>query len=149
MGRRIAMVMVVALGLGALGTTTYAHDDGKGSSHPPSLAAQVHEFANVTAANANPGSNAPRSIAPCIRGMAAKTFPCKRVDMMSHLTLDDLGLSFANDIWGWTDPRTGAEYAIIGGIEETVFVDITDPKRRMWSACCLPTPPRAASSGAT
>ena len=61
--------------------------------------------------------------------MAAKTFPCDRVDMMSHLTLNDLGLRFANDIWGWTDPRTGAEYAIIGGIEGTVFVDISDPKR--------------------
>jgi choice-of-anchor B domain-containing protein len=49
--------------------------------------------------------------------------------MMSHLTLSDLGLSFANDIWGWTDPATGAEYALIGVIEGTVFVDISDPKR--------------------
>ncbi|MBA2508354.1 MAG: choice-of-anchor B family protein [Nocardioidaceae bacterium] len=129
MRRRIAIVMIMGLGLSAVGPTAYAHDDGKGNSHPPSLAAQAHEFANVNAAKSNAGSNAPKSFAPCIRGMAAKTFPCDRVDMMSHLTLNDLGLRFANDIWGWTDPRTGAEYAIIGGIEGTVFVDISDPKR--------------------
>jgi choice-of-anchor B domain-containing protein len=61
--------------------------------------------------------------------MAAKTYPCDGVDMMSHLTLDDLGMSLANDIWGWTDPETGADYALIGGIEGAVFVDISDPKR--------------------
>ncbi|MBA3308909.1 MAG: choice-of-anchor B family protein [Nocardioidaceae bacterium] len=108
---------------------SYAHDDGMGGVHPPGQAQQAHEFENVVASNANEKSNAPRSFAPCIRGMAAKTFPCDGVDMMSHLTLDDLGLSFANDIWGWTDPRTRSEYALIGGTEGTVFVDISDPKR--------------------
>ena len=90
MRRRIAIVMIMGLGLSAVGPTAYAHDDGKGNSHPPSLAAQAHEFANVNAAKSNAGSNAPKSFAPCIRGMAAKTFPCDRVDMMSHLTLNDL-----------------------------------------------------------
>jgi choice-of-anchor B domain-containing protein len=49
--------------------------------------------------------------------------------MMSHLTLGDLGLSFANDMWGWTDPETRKDYALVGGIEGTVIVDISDPKR--------------------
>ncbi|HEX6417867.1 MAG TPA: choice-of-anchor B family protein, partial [Acidimicrobiales bacterium] len=62
-------------------------------------------------------------------GMAADTYPCDRVAMMSHLTLGDLGLSFANDIWGWTDPLTKRDYALIGGSEGTVIVDISDPKR--------------------
>ena len=126
--RAIAVISAVLL-LSVLATSSYAHDAGKGRSNPPPQAAQAREFDNVVAANANQSSNAPRSHAPCIRGMAAKTFPCSGVDMMSHLTLDDLGLSFANDIWGWTDRRTGDEYALIGGIEGTVFVDISDPKR--------------------
>ncbi|MFT6633396.1 MAG: choice-of-anchor B domain-containing protein [Bacteriovoracaceae bacterium] len=32
-----------------------------------------------------------------------------------------------NDIWGWTDPSTGKEYAIMGLDSKTSFVDVTDP----------------------
>lgn len=32
-----------------------------------------------------------------------------------------------NDIWGWTDPKSGREYAIMGLDSKTSFVDITDP----------------------
>jgi choice-of-anchor B domain-containing protein len=61
--------------------------------------------------------------------MAAGTYPCDGIDMMSHLSRSDLGLSFVNDMWGWTDPQTRRDYALIGGTEGTVIVDITDPKR--------------------
>lgn len=109
--------------------TVAHHDDGKGDVRPPTVTVLAHEFDNVVAANANEDSNAPRSFAPCIRGMAADSFPCDGVDMLSHLTLGDLGLSFVNDIWGWTDPETGKDYALIGGTEGMVIVDISDPKR--------------------
>lgn len=32
-----------------------------------------------------------------------------------------------NDIWGWTDPKTSKEYAIMGLDSKTSFVDITEP----------------------
>merc|ERR1719343_1163803 len=35
--------------------------------------------------------------------------------------------SAANDIWGWVDPETGKEYAIMGVREGTVIVDVSDP----------------------
>lgn len=105
------------------------HDDGKGEINVPPLELQAHEFNNVVAASAHADSNAPRSFAPCIQGMAADTYPCDGVDMLSHLTLGDLGLSFANDIWGWTDPLTRKDYALLGGTEGTVIVDISDPRR--------------------
>lgn len=105
------------------------HDDGKGEMTPPSAEFLAKEFENVVASNANERSNAPRGFAPCIRGMAAKTFECDGIDMLSHLTLEDLGLSFGNDMWGWTDPQTRKDYALMGGIEGTVIVDISDPKR--------------------
>ena len=105
------------------------HDDGKGNVNPPPLVVQAHEFANVVAANSAASSNAPQGFAPCINGRAADTYDCDGVAMLSHLTLTDLGLSFANDIWGWTDPRTKRDYALIGGIEGTVIVDIADPRR--------------------
>jgi len=31
-----------------------------------------------------------------------------------------------NDNWGWTDPETGREYALVGRNEGTSFIDITD-----------------------
>lgn len=129
MKARIAVGMTVALVVSLASSAAFAHDDGKGDVHPPSLEEQAKEFENVVASNANDDSKAPQSFAPCVDGMAAKTYACDGVDMMSHLTLQQLGLSFANDIWGWIDPMTGREYAMIGGVEGTVFVDISDPKR--------------------
>lgn len=35
----------------------------------------------------------------------------------------------ANDNWGWTDPATGREYALVGRNDGTSFIDITDPTR--------------------
>ncbi len=32
-----------------------------------------------------------------------------------------------NDIWGWADPMTGREYALMGMTDGTAFVDVTDP----------------------
>ena len=32
-----------------------------------------------------------------------------------------------NDIWGWTDPETGAEWALLGRSNGTAFVDVSDP----------------------
>ena len=114
----------------ALMTTVLAHhDDGKGGINIPSLDILGHEFANVVGAAANEESNAPRGHAPCIRGRAADSFDCRNIDMLSHLTLGDLGFTFVNDMWGWTDPVTGKDYALVGGGEGMAAVDISDPKR--------------------
>ena len=109
--------------------TVAHHDDLKGNVQVPPLEVLAHEFHNVVAASANDDSNAPQSHAPCKKSMAADSYPCDKIDMLSHLTLGDLGLTFANDIWGWTDPVTAKDYALIGGTEGTVIVDISDPKR--------------------
>ena len=66
----------------------------------------------------------------CINGLAG-IYPCHKVDLLSHLTTTDLlaqgeGL-LINDIWGWTDPDSGNEYVIVGMVNGTSFVDISDP----------------------
>ena len=33
-----------------------------------------------------------------------------------------------NDVWGWTDPQSGDEYAIMGTTGGTGFVRVTDPR---------------------
>jgi choice-of-anchor B domain-containing protein len=66
---------------------------------------------------------------PCEDGQAGD-FPCDGVDIMSFVSMGDLGADRGirtNDIWGWEDPDTGREYAIVGLTNATSFVDVTDP----------------------
>lgn len=68
---------------------------------------------------------------PCTNGFAG-LYPCKNIDFMSLLTPDDLGAEEKNgvrinDIWGWTDTLTNKEYVILGMVNGTSFIDISDP----------------------
>jgi len=66
------------------------------------------------------------SVMQCIGGMAGP-YPCNNVDLMSFLPLSTIGGGNGSSLWGWTDPDTGREYAIMGRTTGTAFVDITDP----------------------
>ncbi|WP_299115898.1 choice-of-anchor B family protein [uncultured Winogradskyella sp.] len=68
---------------------------------------------------------------PCVDGMAG-VFPCNGIDVMGAIDTETLGGSSASniegsDIWGWTDPTTNKEYALVGLTNTTAFVDVTDP----------------------
>ncbi|MBC8345559.1 MAG: choice-of-anchor B family protein [Candidatus Marinimicrobia bacterium] len=64
---------------------------------------------------------------PCEEGYA-DGYPCKGVDLLSFLSPQDLGgTDILNDIWGWTDSQTGNEFALVGLLNGTSFVDVTDP----------------------
>ena len=65
----------------------------------------------------------------CEDGLAGG-FGCERVDLVSFIASDDLGIPrgiLTNDLWGWTDGETGKEYAIVGRNDGTSFVDVSDP----------------------
>ena len=65
----------------------------------------------------------------CDEGLA-EGFDCDRVDLLSFLPREELGAGRGarlNDVWGWTDPATGREYALVGRMDGTAFVDVTDP----------------------
>ncbi len=68
---------------------------------------------------------------PCVNGMAF-TFQCNNVDLMSLLPIQDIGGGTANDIWGWTDPQTLKEYALLGRSSGVSFVDVTDPEHPVY-----------------
>ncbi|MGJ5642730.1 choice-of-anchor B family protein [Formosa sp. S-31] len=67
-------------------------------------------------------------LAECVDGFADE-YPCKDYDLMGFIDIETLGGINAegNDCWGWTDPETGNEYAIIGHTTGASFIDITDP----------------------
>jgi choice-of-anchor B domain-containing protein len=65
----------------------------------------------------------------CSAGFAGG-FPCENVDLLSSMNFMQLGgnnNTEGNDCWGWTDPLTNREYAIMGCSSHTSFVDITNP----------------------
>ena len=65
----------------------------------------------------------------CADGSVAQ-FSCEGVDMKSFLPIKDIGGERGielNDIWGWTDPETGTEYALVGRTDGAAFVDVSDP----------------------
>lgn len=65
-------------------------------------------------------------LAECEDGKAGE-YDCSRVDLVSHISVEDMRSQRANDIWGWTDPQTGIEYALVGLDDGTVFVSLEDP----------------------
>jgi len=128
MRKKIGLAMAVALVISVLGGAAAAHEQEDSS--------QVAAFEAI-AANAAQNSDAPRSEQPCVRGYAGE-FPCSNIDMLSMVPSADLGATFVNDIWGWTDPETGIDYALVGASEGTIFVDISVPKHP-WVVGILPT----------
>lgn len=67
---------------------------------------------------------------PCTDGVANGYF-CENVDLYAHLSLDELNLDTTSvegaDIWGWTDPSTQKEYAIVALTNGVTFVDVSNP----------------------
>lgn len=61
------------------------------------------------------------------QGGFAGPYACDGYDLMSHITLAQMNASEGNDSWGWTDPDTGKEYALMGLNNGTGFIDISDP----------------------
>ena len=68
-------------------------------------------------------------VVPCESGQAGH-FECAGVDLLAYLPTHEIGGDrgvVANDIWGWTDPDTSRDIAIVGLSNAASFVDVTDP----------------------
>ena len=72
--------------------------------------------------------------APCVNGRAAG-YPCRDMDLLAFVPREEMaGLSCSaslcfNDIWGWTDPVTGVEYALLGRRDGVAFFNLSNPER--------------------
>ncbi|MGH7658098.1 MAG: choice-of-anchor B family protein, partial [Gemmatimonadales bacterium] len=106
----------VDYGEGAAVILTAAGDDWEVASV---LKGEVRSLAAITGDEMDCGSEGSVSI-----------FECRRVDLLSFLPVSAIGGTRGirlNDIWGWTDPETKREYALVGRMDGTSFVDVTDP----------------------
>src|SRR5687768_11980988 len=74
------------------------------------------------------------SAVPCVDG-AAGEYPCSGVDLESFVPIHDMlpdehhdELVQVSDVWGWRDPQTRREWALVGLSNGTAFVDVTKPR---------------------
>ena len=138
MKARLVVAVTAALAVGTVGIgVSYGGGDDRGNNrHTAAGSEQAKQFREAAGQDTRAAKRVPQTSAKCRKGRAGE-FRCDGVDMLSHVSREALGLSFVNDIWGWTDQARGTgsgqgarhHYALIGGTEGTVFVDISDPKR--------------------
>jgi choice-of-anchor B domain-containing protein len=70
----------------------------------------------------------------CTNGKV-QIFDCNQVDLMSFLPVSAIGGKRGvqlSDIWGYDDPQTGHAIAIVGRVDGTAFVDISDPSHPVY-----------------
>ncbi|MFT5372192.1 MAG: choice-of-anchor B domain-containing protein [Bacteroidia bacterium] len=138
------IILAVFLLLVFTGVATQAHDDSlPGTAKaPPHTRENMRKFAEDHHHNEN---LAAQSITTCVAGMAGG-FPCNNVDLMAFLPTSQIGGGNGNDIWGWTDPLNGNEYALMGLTNGTAFVDISDPVNPVYLGHL---PPHSGVSGSS
>ncbi len=74
-------------------------------------------------------ANAATPAAACTNGTVS-VFTCNNVDLVAHMPVSALGGErgvWVNDVWGWTDPETQRDYALVARRDGASFVDVTDP----------------------
>jgi choice-of-anchor B domain-containing protein len=80
----------------------------------------------------------------CSDSGSADQFGCDQVDVLSFMPLDDIGGTDrgieTNDVWGWTDPQTGREYALVGRTDGTAFIDVSNPNSPRYLGNLAKTP---------
>jgi choice-of-anchor B domain-containing protein len=77
------------------------------------------------AQGAAPEVGAPGPTAPCIDGLSLD-YPCLNIDLVGFVSVASLGGNPLNDLWGWTDPLTGKEYVLLGGLDGTAFFELDE-----------------------
>ena len=127
--RAISWITAVVLAM-SLASPAGAHDGqhhgGKAKTGWPG-SARAQELARAFIADSRPAQQLSAQSATSCSGGVAAGYPCRNVDLQSFLPLADIGGGKGNDVWGWTDPLTGREYAIMGRSTGTSFVDISVP----------------------
>lgn len=87
-------------------------------------------------------AQAPEGPAKCVRGQAAG-YPCKDIDLLSHVTIPAADGGGVADVWGWVDPETKKEYAILGGNGGARFFDVSEPAEPVYLGRMLGKPDNA------
>ncbi|NNC69334.1 MAG: choice-of-anchor B family protein [Flavobacteriaceae bacterium] len=75
----------------------------------------TYSFSSITCSNGN-----------------ADGYSCNDYDLLLHIPLGVFEASSGNDSWGWTDPTTNKEYALLGLDNGVAFIDISNPNEAIY-----------------
>jgi choice-of-anchor B domain-containing protein len=127
-GDAYAGAIAVKAGIGVVGLTgddfgagtviVYERGTGTGWRNRGRLMSEEYGFAAIMGGEQR-----------CADG-ASKGFPCSDVDLLSFVPNKAMGARRGvqlSGMWGWTDPESGREFALIGRVDGTSFVEVTDP----------------------
>jgi choice-of-anchor B domain-containing protein len=116
----IAAVGATGVNRGGGGVTIYERDASGAWREQPMLMPAVDELPTLTGEER-----------ACSGTGKVEMFECGNTELLafvppSKLTHDGHTIDM-NDIWGWTDPQTGTEWALVGRVDGTTFVDMSKP----------------------
>ena len=108
---------------------------GGGSSPPPANPPSITNSSPSDTGSTTPGATNPppppvalsTGPADCVDGKADE-FACMGIALEKRVGLDTMEGIAGNDLWGWADPDTGNEYALMGMSDGIAFVDVTNPQ---------------------
>ena len=63
---------------------------------------------------------------------APAQFTASGMTLLDQIPLNQMGGGSGADIWGWSDPLTGREYALFARSSGTSFIDVTDPANSVY-----------------
>ena len=115
------LLMIVGL-VGAL------FPSGEGRAHSPMFPDYFEYDPSNGGESLRPEKMASMARTECVSG-DADGFPCQQVDLLAVVPTRDMRRGNLSDIWGWTDPVTGQEIAIVTQVNGTSFVDVTDGEK--------------------
>ena len=77
-----------------------------------------------------------KPLAECVDGHAKVVvndveyeYECENYDLVGYISLEEMEAESGNDCWGWTDPLTKKEYALMGLDNGTAIIDISRPTK--------------------
>ena len=82
--------------------------------------------ASLVVATGTPAGAQAVTAGKCKNGKVGEYF-CKNMDLISHVPGDVMGGAGVADVWGWVDPETDKEYAILGTSGGVQFLDVSKP----------------------
>jgi choice-of-anchor B domain-containing protein len=115
----VAVVGAIAANRNQGGVFIYERDNSGSWRMSPMLAPTLDEIAAISGTERR-----------CSDAGKVEIFDCSNAELQaflppSRMTHDGHYVEM-NDIWGWTDPQTGKEWAIVGRRDGTTFVDISN-----------------------
>jgi choice-of-anchor B domain-containing protein len=80
-----------------------------------------------------PGTPAEAQVtqAKCKNGKAGN-YVCKNIDLVGYVDPGVMSGAGIADVWGWVDPETEKEYALLGSTRGVQILDVTDPREPVY-----------------